>query len=1053
MRWSTRLVFTVVMLCLLVSGMAGLLYEVVWARYLALFLGHTSYAVVVVLVAFMGGLALGNAWFGARADRSRRPLAFYAWLEIGIGICAEVFPPYYTFCHETFARLARGLEPGSTGLLTIKFAFGVLSVLLPTMLMGGTLPVLTRLVARSLGEVREKVAALYFVNSGGAVVGCWVADFWLLPAMGLKATILAGALMNLAVGAVALLMSIWLREGTEARVEPAPQPAPVASSAEPAADEESYSRGELRLAVWAIGASGFVAMLYQVAWTRLLALVLGASTHAFSLMLMTFIAGITAGSYAVYRWRRLRRTLAAFGWTELALALTLAGSMFLYQYLPFWFTKLAAFLARQPESYPLYEFAQGLICFLVMFVPTFCLGMTLPLASRVATAEAARAGSSVGRVFAVNTLGTVLGAGLTGLWLMPRLGLARTFAVGVALNGLIGLVILLRSQGRRRKVLLAAAPVLAAGLVLGAGALFNRTWQVAFTMGLWRQKTPPPSWAEMRQAARAFQLVFYRDGAGATVTVEASQTTNRTDLFLKVNGKTDAGTARDMITQLLMGHLPMLLHPSAREVLVIGLGSGCTAGAVACHPSLQRLDVVEITPEVVEAAKLFEAHNCRVLQEPRLRLHIEDAKSFLQLSDRRYDAIISAPSNPWMAGVAGVFSLEFYQQCREHLAEGGVMVQWVQTYDFSDQTLDTVLATFGQVFPQLSVWQGYGLDVLLVGTVQPAQVDLAALEARLQEPAVKADLKRVQLDSMPVFLSQELVSPSNGAFLAASDARVHSDFFPLLEYAAQRDFFARPAAQRWRQMDENFSPRATTLLALYLKSHPLQKADFEAFARSFSAEGRQFVNLFYSLLLCWQREAPEAIEPLELTARLDYLTAPAELDALRLGPRRERILERAGQEPQLLRHYGLALMKSYRELRSLFYLPPAAELQAVLRRLIEADPDNQRVYQLCLAELAYDRGDDAGCVELGWQGLAHDLPRGAARFELDIGAPVRVAARMADALWRQGKRQAAADLCEATVRGRHLNQKTRHGALPFEVVRRKALASLNQPVTEPALTP
>lgn len=1051
MRWSVRLVFAVVMLCLFVSGMAGLLYEVVWARYLALFLGHTSYAVVVVLVAFMGGLALGNAWFGARADRARHPLAFYAWLEIGIGLCAEVFPAYYAFCHKTFVLLARGLQPGSAGVLTLKFAFGLLCVLLPTMLMGGTLPVLTRLVARSLGEVREKVAALYFINSGGAVVGCWVADFWLLPSMGLEATMLAGALMNLAIGAVGLFLSAWLREATQARVEPAAQPAPAAVEAK-AEEEESYSRGDLRLAVWAIGASGFVAMLYQVLWTRLLALVLGASTHAFSLMLMTFIGGITAGSYAVYRWRRLRRTLAAFGWTELALALTLAGSMFLYQYLPFWFSRLAVFLARQPESYPLYEFAQGLICFLVMFVPTFCLGMTLPLASRVATAEAARAGSSVGRVFAVNTLGTVLGAGLTGLWLMPQLGLARTFALGVALNALIALAILVRSQGRR-KVLLVAAPVLAAGLVLGAGALFNRSWQVAFIMGLWRQKTAPPSWAELRKAAQAYQLVFYRDGAGATVTVETSQTTNRTDLYLKVNGKTDAGTGKDMTTQLLMGHLPMLLRPSARDVLVIGLGSGCTAGAVACHPSLRRLDVVEITPEVVEAARLFEAHNGHVLQEPRLQMHIEDAKSFLQLSERRYDAIISAPSNPWMAGVAGVFSREFYQQCQEHLAEGGVMVQWIQTYDFSDPTLDMVLATFGRVFPQVSVWQGYGMDMLLAGTVQPAEVDLAALEARLQVPAVKADLQRVQLDSTPVFLAQELVSPANGAFLAASDARVHSDFFPVLEYAAQRDFFVRPAAQRWRQMDENFSPRATTLLALYLKSHPLQKADYDALTRFFTAESRQSMGLFYSALLRWQREAPDAIEPLELTTRFDYITAPAEYDALRLGPQRERILQRAAQDPRLLRHYGMTLMESYRELRSVYYLPPTAEVETMLRRLIEADPDNRQLYQLYLAELAYDRGDNAGCVELGRLGLARDPSGGAAKFGLDIGAPVRVAGRMAEALWRQGRWQAAVDLCEETVRAGYLNRRTWYAALPFEVVRRKVLASLKQPLTEPVLTP
>jgi hypothetical protein len=330
-------------------------------------------------------------------------------------------------------------------------------------------------------------------------------------------------------------------------------------------------------------------------------------------------------------------------------------------------------------------------------------------------------------------------------------------------------------------------------------------------------------------------------------------------------------------------------------------------------------------------------------------------------------------------------------------------------------------------------------------------VDLAALEARLQEPAVKADLKRVQLDSTPVFLSQELVSSFNGPFLAASNARAHRDLFPVLEYTAQRDFFARASAERWHQMDENFSPRATTLLALYLKSHPLQRADFEAFARFFAAESRQFVDIFYSVLLRWQREAPDAIEPLELSARFDYITAPGEFDALRLGPHRERILQRAAQDPQLLRRYGLSLMKSYRELRSLYYLPPTAELALILQRLIEADPDNQRVYQLYLAELAYDRGDDAACLEEGRLGLARDLPRGSAKFKLDHGAPVRLVARLADALWRQGQWEAAANLCEETVRAGYYNKKTRYAALPFELVRRKVLTSLNRPLTEPVL--
>ena len=319
MKNSARLLFAVAAFCLFISGAAGLVYEIVWARYLALFLGHTSYAVVAVLVAFMGGLALGNIWLGTRADRSPRPLAFYGWLEIGIGVYALIFPFYFDFCHARYVGLAHRWEPGSGGLLVLKFAFSLLTILLPAILMGGTLPVLTRLVTRSLGELRGRVAALYFINSAGAVAGCVLADFWWIPAAGLATTVFAGAMMNLFVGAVALLLNQRidssllsalspLLTGSEEREE---------GRAERPAAEETFSPSELKLALLCIGISGFVAMLYEVVWTRLLALALGSSTHAFSLMLITFIAGIATGAAVVIRWKKVR-TMELFGWAELA---------------------------------------------------------------------------------------------------------------------------------------------------------------------------------------------------------------------------------------------------------------------------------------------------------------------------------------------------------------------------------------------------------------------------------------------------------------------------------------------------------------------------------------------------------------------------------------------------------------------------------------------------------------------------------------------------------------------------------------------------------------
>jgi hypothetical protein len=681
-----------------------------------------------------------------------------------------------------------------------------------------------------------------------------------------------------------------------------------------------------------------------------------------------------------------------------------------------------------------------------MFLPTVCLGMTLPLASRAATADAAQAGRSVGRVFAVNTLGTVLGAALTGLWLMPWLGLARTIAAGAAVNALIGLALLGRCHlGRRWLGMLAVAPVCIVGAVCLAGALSSKSWQSLFIMGLWRMRAAPPTFADLQKTARQDRLLYYRDGASCTVSVQSSPQGNTNDMFLKVNGKTDASTTTDMTTQLMLGHLPMLLRPNSAEVLVIGLGSGVTAGAVACHPSLKRLDVVEISPEVVEAARFFQTYNNGVLGNPKAQVIVEDAKSFLQISGRQYDVIISEPSNPWMAGVAGVFSLEFYQNCLAHLAPDGLMVQWVQAYDISDTSLDMVLATFSQVFPCLSIWLGHSNDLLVVGSAFPSQVDLEALAGRLEHPKVKADLARVELDSVPVLLAQEVISPDSAMFLAPTNAPIHSDLFPTLEYAAQRDFFAAPAANRWRQLDETFSPRAQTLLAHYVKVHPLQEEDYEAYVRFFKAQSRPYVDLYYSLLLRWQRESPQAIEPLEHTARFDYLTPPGEFEALRLGPQQEKIVQRADRDPLLLRRYGTALMKTYREHKSFFYLPPTEELERVLQLLIQKDSDNQRVYQLFLAELAWDKGDDAGCLALGRQAFAPDLPRGSAKFALDHTAPVRVTARMAEALWREGRWAEAAQLCRETERAGYLNKKTQYHALAFEVVQRRVLASLNRP--------
>lgn len=1017
MNRSARFSFALIVLCFLASGAAGLIYQVVWSRYLALFLGHTSYAIVAVLVAFMGGLAVGNAWFGRRADRSRKPLGIYAWLEIGIGLYAIAFPAYYSLCHDAFIGWVRSFDPGPTALLAVKFLFSFLLILLPTVLMGATFPVLTRFITRSLSELRERVAALYAINSAGAVAGCVIADFFWIPRYGLEITMFGGAAMNIVVGLVALVLSFRSEMGSAA----APGPAPAAVPAAAVPPEETYSPGELRLAIIGIGLSGFVAMLYEVAWTRLLALALGSSTHAFSLMLITFITGIAAGAWIVYLWKGLRRTLLAFAWAELALAGTLFVSLFYYRYLSYWFVKMAGLLARREEAYPIYEMLQAATCFAVMFVPAVCLGMTLPLVSRVVTVELARTGRSVGSVFAINTLGTVLGAVLTGLWLMPMLGLARTFAVGIALNAMIGLAVLIRHRFGRFRTSLALPAVVGCAIVWFVGAKLDPIWQRSFLLGLWRVANPPRTAAEFRQTADLIPLLYHKDGAGSTVDVYGWNDNGHERLTLKVNGKADAGTSSDMLTQVLLGHLPMLLRPQMEQALVIGLGSGMTCGAVARHPSIQRLDAVEISPEVAEAAKLFSAFNDNILKNSTLHLAIEDAKSFLKTSDRQYDLIISQPSNPWMAGVAAVFSREYYESCARRLKPDGVMAQWVQGYETTDETVAMVFRTFLSVFPYASAWQAALGDIFLIGTSQPLRVDLEAMQARFNEPSIRGDLARINLHTLPTILAREMISQQNALFVVSQDGPIHSDFFPQLEYLAQRGFFLNRVADQWLQFREDFSPRSTTWLGAYLQKHPLNEEDFQAFLQDYQTHRLPNPPQFRSLLHRWQADASRPAFPLHYWVTASERIPAAEIRALRLAPLLPSLIEEAKSNPEPLRTYAADLMDTYRGQRSVFYVPPTSDLESALEQLIDTDPHHQRVYKLHLAEIAWDRGDDRRCSELGQNALAPDEQGGPVDFSRDPSAPHAVLFRMIESLWRSGRGPEAWALCQQAKAGGYLD--------------------------------
>jgi spermidine synthase len=469
----------------------------------------------------------------------------------------------------------------------------------------------------------------------------------------------------------------------------------------------------------------------------------------------------------------------------LGIGVSIIATLPLYERLPYLFLRLSSMLNRTPETFYLYETGKFLFCFLLMLLPTTFLGMTLPLASRIVTQTITQMGRKVGSVFSLNTLGNVLGAVLAGLWLLPLLGMKTLIESGVIVNLLIGFIVLWTAS---RKVSWRRTLFIGSGLVgLFLTIVSMPSWdKLMLSSGEFRNRQIAQyrNYEDYRRNVHTQSLLFYRDDKDATVTVVKGR---EGELFLKVNGKTDASARGDLPTQLLLAHVPLLLKPDANQALVVGLGSGITAGSALRHP-LERLDLVEISGGVVEAAKFFKDHNYNVLQDPRLHLHLEDAKTFFRLSPGRYDVIISEPSNPWMVGIGNLFSVEFYREAKQHLSQGGILAQWFHTYEMDDDSLRLILRTFASVFEHVTLWKTLSEDILILGSPSALDLDFNGVSERFNLQPVREDLQRIEVANLPTLFSLQIASDSTVRKMAGR-GRLNEDHYPILEYEAPKAFF------------------------------------------------------------------------------------------------------------------------------------------------------------------------------------------------------------------------------------------------------------------------
>lgn len=817
-------------LLFLTSGALGVVDEVLWARLLGLHLGHAATAHATVVATFLLGLGLGYAWLGQQADRLARPLRRYAWLELGIGVWCLAFP------HALSMGLAlqEGAGLGASG-MTGRILLAATLLLPPTIAMGGTLPALIRLLGTGPAAGGRALATLYGLNSLGAVLGGLLAGFYLLEAWGMASSMTFAGMGSIAVGGAALLLeratSALPTAATAAPATPPESaPAPVVATSEYDTTQAS-ARRQAAVAGAIAALSGLAALLMQTLWFRVFGVVLGSSAYVFALVIAAIIAGITGGAIVARMLLRERPGHSGevrASWLVVA-ALVAAALLLLvspaHERLPWWLAHLR--YAIQPETFEAWQLARlGLIAGVIM-IPAVAMGVLLPLCGRLAMRTGRVAGAAAG-VFAWNTVGSVLGAALGGTMLVPLVGLHGALLVAVVLLLLAGGIAFValpdapERMGRDESTETTAAPTSVTNrrrLLLGAwvfvavwAALDPGPWDVRLlSAGAFRRKVRAvPTWAIWKARLLREDVVFSADGPDATVAV-LERNGGR---VLKVNGKPDASSRGDMLTQVASAWVPAVLAKRAERILVIGLGSGVTAGAASRLS--KGVEVVEIAPAVVDAARHFGPWNRGVVDNPDVAMHVDDARAWLARTDQRWDIIISEPSNPWVAGNGALFTREFFQLARRHLTPGGVMAQWFHAYEMDDELLQLVLRTVADSFPHVSLWTLFPGDLLLIATESPQNQLPADAKARLARGM--ADLRGVDLHDLSGLLSLQALSPAQLRAHFADGGELHVDDKPLLELRAPRALFRGGRATVVKNADQRrgWPPAPGTLLSTQL---------------------------------------------------------------------------------------------------------------------------------------------------------------------------------------------------------------------------------------------
>ncbi len=683
------------------SGMAALMHQVVWVRQATLIFGVSVYAYSAVLAAFMGGAALGSYWLGKRADQAKSPLFLYALLQLGIALLGALAPFALTALRPLYATLAQWFAVDSAWITVTRAYFAILVLTPPAFLIGATLPFMARAFTRQAGRVGSAIGSLYAADTLGAALGCGLAGLFLLRWLGVQQTAYVAAGVNI----LAALGALWVARNYQgALMQPqAAKPTPPPKTSKAAAKQKSTPPPTLvtpsitaKFVLVAYALSGFTALGYEVVWARILAIFTLNAIFSFSIMLTTFLTGLTVGGWIGAWWTRRRRvTVMHFANLEIAVGLTALLTLFIFAFVPNRVTLETTFGAGSVTNIILFEFLLG---FLTLFLPTTLLGMLFPIVASLYTAEAIGAvGAQIGRIYAFNTAGAILGSLIVGFVAIPVIGLQATAATLSALNLIIGVV--------------------ASWLPLVHGMQSRLVLQGCMALGIALILLLPPGYYLGFRADPTKEMKYY--GEGPETTVAVFDVPDQKFKVSFVNGRIEVPTDPiSMRAFRLLGHLPALVKPDAQRALMLSFGNGIATGSLDTH-NIPRVDAVDLSAEQFKAAEIYWQENYNVLRSPRLHKFVEDGRNFLLQTPDDYDIITTDATHPVNASSWALFTREFYDSVAVHLTPNGVFMQWLPFHSLRETDYKQIIRTVQHIFPNTTLWYTGGSHTLLLATPYP----------------------------------------------------------------------------------------------------------------------------------------------------------------------------------------------------------------------------------------------------------------------------------------------------------------------------------------------